>query len=106
MPFAGGSDQFVVSSAAGPPTPSALKVKIAGAKQIVTGKSKVTIKGTATGDVTGVTYRIGAKAPRPAMGTTTWHFVAALKKGQNLITVIAHGPGAASAPAKIAITRK
>jgi len=89
----------------GTPTPDAPRVKITGPKQITTSKAKITIKGTATGAVTRVTYRIGAGATRHAKGTAKWHFVASLKIGKNLITVTAQGPGGKSTPAKITVTR-
>jgi sugar lactone lactonase YvrE len=53
-----------------------------------TGKSLL-IKGTA-GDTYGiarVTYRINGGAPRNATGTTAWQFTAALRKGNNTITI-------------------
>jgi hypothetical protein len=85
---------------------SAPKVAISGAKKIVTLRSKIRIKGKATGLVTKVTYRVGKKPAKPAAGTSVWHFTAAIQKGENVISVIAHGPGGASRPAKIIVTRK
>ena len=93
-------------STAPPPVPAAPKIKITGPKLLSTGKSRVTVRGKATGSVASVVYRIGAKAFKPAIGTAAWHFVAALKKGKNIITVIARGDGGASARAKITITRE
>lgn len=90
-----------------PAVPSAPKVVIAGAKRITTTKSKIRVKGKAAGVVTKVAYRVGNKGPnKPVKGTSVWSFIAALKKGGNVISVIARGPGGASEPAKITITRK
>jgi hypothetical protein len=89
-----------------PTEPSAPKVKISGAKQITTGLAKIQIRGKATGVVTKVTYRVGAKASKPARGTSSWHFTAALKLGANTISVVARGPGGASKAAKITVTRR
>ncbi len=102
-PFSGGSDEFIVGVPAGP---SARVVKIKGAKTLSTGKSKITIRGEAGGLLTSVTYRIGTHKAKPATGTAKWHFTAKLKKGKNIITIVARGPGGASKPAKLTVTRK
>jgi hypothetical protein len=78
---------------------------VSGKKKIVTLKAKAVVKGKATGEVTSVTYKIG-KRTRTATGTAAWKFVARLKPGRTIITVIAHGPGGDSAPAKVIVIRK
>lgn len=66
-----------------------------------------TIKGTAAGQVTQVTYRIGKKGPfKKAGGTSAWSFRAKLAPGKNRITVIAQGPGGSSTAKTVTITRK
>ncbi len=87
------------------PAPAAPVVKIAGPKKLTTAKAKLTIKGRATGPVTGVRCRIGGKPARKAKGTASWKLTVALKPGKNKITVIAHGPGGDSAPARLTLTR-
>lgn len=84
-----------------PPT-----VRIKGKKKVTTAKEKLTIKGSATGSVTSVTYRIGKKKAKAAKGLAAWKFKTALKPGKNKITITAHGPGGDSAPAKVTVTRK
>ncbi len=70
-----------------------------------TTKPTAIITGKATGDVSGVTYKVGTKAGKAA-GTTNWRFTAKLKPGKNVISVVATGPGGNSASKKITITRK
>ena len=85
----------------GPPT-----VAIKGKKKVTTAKGKFNIKGSTTGQVTSVTYRIGKeKTNKPAKGLATWKFKARLNPGKNKILVVAHGPGGDSAPAKVTIIR-
>ncbi len=95
--------EIVVSK---PPAPSQPVVKISGAKKVTTPKAKLTIKGSATGEVTSVTYRIGSKPAKAAKGTGSWSIKVALKPGKNKITVTAHGPGGDSTPVKVTVTRK
>jgi hypothetical protein len=90
----------VVENPAAAPT-----VKISGKAKVTATKSKLAIKGTATGSVTSVTYMVG-KSKGTAKGTTAWNFTAKLKRGKNVVTVTAHGPGGASATAKITVTLK
>ncbi len=89
-----------------PPKPAAPVVKIIGAKNLTTAKAKLTIKGSATGPVTSVTYRIGSRPAKAAKGTAKWSLKAALKPGKNKIAVTAHGPGGDSAPARVTVMRK
>jgi hypothetical protein len=53
---------------------------------------------------TSVTCKVGSKGGT-ATGTTAWQFTARLKKGKNLVTVTAKGPGGVSSPAKITVKR-
>jgi sugar lactone lactonase YvrE len=77
-----------------PPAPAAETIKpmLTLGKSLKTTKAaKVTIKGTAS-DLSGVksvSYRVGAGVVKTAMGTTSWSFKVALKKGRNKITVFA-----------------
>ncbi len=72
-----------------------------------TSASTFSIKGTASGPVTKVTYRVGNRGPfKNAKGASSWSFKAKLKPGKNVITVIAEGPGGTSAAKKATITRK
>ncbi|MDD5198510.1 MAG: hypothetical protein PHC88_01790 [Terrimicrobiaceae bacterium] len=87
-------------------TPSAPKVTIRGPSEVTTEKEKLVIRGKAKGIVTSVKFRVGRRgAFKPATGSTSWHFIAALKPGKNLITVIARGPGGNSTPVKITVIR-
>jgi len=106
---------FYLLTPANPPTPPAPSptptvmppsaASIAGKKKLSTAGTKYTVKGKAEGDVTSVTYRVGSKGPyKKAIGTTSWRFTAKLKPGKNIITVIVHGPGGDSAPAKITVS--
>jgi sugar lactone lactonase YvrE len=75
-------------------------------KKSTTSSATFAIKGTATGQVTKVTYRVGKSGPfKSAKGTAAWSFKAKLKSGKNLITVIAEGPGGTSASKTVTITR-
>ncbi len=81
-------------------------LKVTGKKKITTDKAKVVIRGTATGQVTSVTAKVGKKTVKAA-GTTSWKLtVKKLLPGKNKIAVTAHGPGGDSAPAKLTVTRK
>ncbi len=89
------------------PTPSIPTAKLMGKKKITTDKSSYTIKGTATGTVTNVSYRVGSKGNyKKAKGTNKWSFTAKLKPGKNLISVIISSPGGDAKPLKITVTRK
>ncbi len=99
--------QTYQSTATATPKPAAPKVKISGPVTVKTTKSTVTINGTATGSVTSVMYRIGSVgAFKPVTGRNVWKFTASLKRGLNVISVIAKGPGGNSAPAKMTVNRK
>ncbi|MGH6643609.1 MAG: hypothetical protein ACREKL_00245 [Chthoniobacterales bacterium] len=87
------------------PPATAPTISLAGKNKVTTSKSKLVIKGTATGTVTSVTYTMSGKKGK-ATGTASWHFTAKLKPGKYVVTVVAHGPGGDSAPTKITVTRK
>lgn len=71
-----------------------------------TSASSFSVKGTASGQVTKVTWRVGnSGAFKNAKGAASWSFKAKLKRGKNVITVIAEGPGGTSAAKKLTITR-
>ena len=75
-------------------------------RKAVTLSSSVVVKGTTTGQVTRVRYRVGNSGPiRRAVGTSQWTFRATLKPGKNLITVIAEGPGGTSSPKSVLVIR-
>jgi len=76
-------------------------------RKAVTLSPSVSVKGTATGEVTRVRYRVGSSGPfRKATGKSQWAFKAILKPGKNLITVIAEGPGGTSSPKSVLVIRK
>lgn len=76
-------------------------------RKAVTRSSSVVVKGTTTGQVTRVRYRVGNSGSiRRAVGTSQWTFRATLKPGKNLITVIAEGPGGTSSPKSVLVIRK
>jgi Bacterial Ig domain/NHL repeat len=88
-------DNRVVRFAPAAPTPpvaETIKPMLSLGKSLKTTKAaKVTIKGTAS-DLSGVksvSYRVGTGVVKTAMGTTSWSFKVALKKGRNKITVFA-----------------
>jgi glucose/arabinose dehydrogenase len=95
-----------VAAPAAPPLPPAPLVKISGGKKMTTDKARVRLEGKTSGTVTSVTCQIGNKAPKAASGTNKWHIVVALKKGRNVIKIVAHGPGGASSPQTIVIKRE
>jgi sugar lactone lactonase YvrE len=75
-------------------------------RKAVTLSPSVVVKGTTTGQVTRVRYRVGNSGPiRRAVGTSQWTFRATLKPGKNLITVIAEGPGGTSSPKSVLVIR-
>ncbi|HVE16557.1 MAG TPA: hypothetical protein VNB29_07460 [Chthoniobacterales bacterium] len=98
---------YLVSPIVAPtPQPVVAAPGIAAKKTVKTSSTSVTVKGTASGNVTSITYTVGSKKGT-ARGTANWSFKATnLKTGKNIATVIAHGPGGDSAPVKITITRK
>ena len=100
-PFSGGSAEFVVGGTA---SPSAPVISIKRPSTFSTAASKIVLRGQASGS-SSVTYRIGSHSAKTATGTAHWHFKVTLRKGENVVTIIAHGPGGASAPAKVIITR-
>lgn len=64
------------------------------------------IKGKASGNIDYVAYRVGKSGAFMKTGTTkSWDFVAKLKPGGNLITVVAEGPGG-KVKKTVTITRK
>jgi sugar lactone lactonase YvrE len=93
------------SPATSTPTPPAPRLSISGKKKLSTSKAKATIRGSVSGSVTSVTYKLGRKSGS-ASGTTGWKITAHLKPGKNVLTVTAHGPGGDSAPAKVVVIRK
>jgi sugar lactone lactonase YvrE len=62
--------------------------------------------GTAVGEISTVTWRVGTGSRKVATGTNRWRFRAPLKKGRNRITVIASGPGGNSPARTVFLTRK
>ena len=90
-----------------PVPPAPVTITITGKKKVITIKPAVRVKGVTTGKVTSVTYRVGKKAFKPAVGTSAWTFKAKrLKVGKNLITVIAKAANGATATAKVRVIRK
>jgi probable HAF family extracellular repeat protein len=82
-------------------------VAISGKPKLKTTKKKLTIRGSAFGDVTSVTWQINGKAIQTAAGTATWSLnTGKLKTGKNIITATAHGYGGNSAPAQVTIIRR
>jgi hypothetical protein len=79
-------------------------VRIAGKKSLVTTSSTLKVHGTATGSVTGVSYRIGKKT-RIAKGTSRWSFTSRLKPGRTVIFVTATGPGGNSSAKRLVVRR-
>lgn len=87
-------------------SPSAPKINLIGKKTISTSKAKQTIRGTAVGEVTSVTYRIGSGKWLKAKGSASWKITITLKRGKNVITVVVTGPGGSSKPIKTVIFKK
>jgi probable HAF family extracellular repeat protein len=101
----GGPSHALLLTPVGAPAPTPAAPTVSTKKSLKSSKSSLTIKGSASGSVTSVTYKAGSKTGT-ASGTTSWHFKAKLKGGKSIVTVIAHGPGGDSAPVKITITRR
>ncbi|MGH8046563.1 MAG: choice-of-anchor tandem repeat GloVer-containing protein, partial [Chthoniobacterales bacterium] len=80
-------------------------VAVKGKKKLTTSKPSLTLKGTAT-NAAKVEIKVGKGKYKRAKGTANWSFKLKLKPGKNTITVIAHGPGGDSTPARLTITRK
>jgi hypothetical protein len=82
-------------------------IAIAGKAKIKTKKKKLTLQGSASGDVTSVTWQISGKAVQTAIGTAAWSLnTGKLKTGKTTISVTAHGYGGDSAPVQVVITRR
>jgi len=80
---------------------------IAGGKTRTTTRPRLAIRGTTAGAALSVTYRVGAKGPfLRAHGVSRWQFNARLMPGKNRITVVAHGIGGDSAPARVIVIRR
>jgi sugar lactone lactonase YvrE len=76
-------------------------------KTRTTKATELRVVGTAGGAVTSVVWRVGASGPfKTASGTTSWNFKTKLKRGKNVITVVAIGPGGDSAPRVFSVRRK
>lgn len=89
-----------------PPLPPAPLLSVL-TKNGVSKKAKTVVRGTASGTVTAVKYRVGTKgAFRTAAGTASWSFKASLKPGKNKISVFAEGPGGVSATRLVVLKRK
>jgi uncharacterized delta-60 repeat protein len=80
-------------------------LRVNGKKKRLTTRSRIALRGFATGSVTSVTCKLGKKT-RPARGTTAWKLKVQLKPGKNKLTLVAHGPGGDSRPVKVVVTRK
>jgi cyclophilin family peptidyl-prolyl cis-trans isomerase len=84
-------------------------VSVTGPKNVVTKHPSQPITGATGGLWDSVSYRIGTKGAwkQASLTGTKWKITARpLIHGRNLVTIIAHGPGGSSAPAKISILRK
>jgi len=76
-------------------------------KTRTTKATELRVVGTAGGAVTSVVWRVGGTGPfKTASGTTSWNFKAKLKRGKNVITVVAIGPGGDSVPRVFSVRRK
>lgn len=89
-----------------PPVPPAPLLSVL-TKNGVSTKAKATVRGTTSGSVTAVKYRVGTKGGfRSAAGTASWSFKASLKPGKNKISLFAEGPGGVSATRVVVLKRK
>ena len=89
------------------PLPAPLSPTVAGKRNVVTTKAKITLKGGATSDVVSVNVKVRKKAYRNAQGTTHWSYRVPLIIGKNIVLVrTTNASGVTSAPVKIRITRK
>ena len=87
-----------------PPAPA-----VQSPKKKTTTKATYKLKGSVTGVVTGVEYRVGNKGSfKPAaLAGTAWTInLKKLKAGKNVVTIQAKGPGGTSAPVKTTVTVK
>ncbi len=94
------------------PAVPGVRIDTHGGNSFFTTRAKIPLAISTSGQVTSVTASVGRKALAVtargplSRGRPLWSLKAALKPGKNKITVIAHGPGGASAPAKVTVTRK
>jgi probable HAF family extracellular repeat protein len=87
------------------PPAAAPTLAVSGKKKLSTTRVKIVVRGVTSGEVTNVTYKLG-KRTRTATGASAWKFTARLNPGRNVLTIVAHGPGGNSAPAKVIVIRK
>ena len=87
-----------------PPPPPLLSVK--GKRKFKTAKASVTLRGSASGTVSAVSYHVGKGPEKFASGSQSWQFKAKLKKGKNAVSITARGPGGNSAAAVVTIFRQ
>lgn len=89
------------------PAPKPPTIAIGGKKNPLVKKASLKITGSTTGSVTSVTYRLGPGGTYRKLADKTprrWSVTVHLKRGKNVFSAIAKGPGGSSRPAKITIT--
>jgi cyclophilin family peptidyl-prolyl cis-trans isomerase len=90
-----------------PPNPPVLTVS--GSKAVTTATGVVTLKGAVSGQLSSITYRLGTKGAWKKVSASgpKWKItVRPVPMGRNQLTVIGHGPGGDSSPAKLMILRR
>jgi hypothetical protein len=65
----------------------------------------VVVKGAASGVVTSVTATLG-KRKLAVKGTGVWKVIVPLKRGRNVLLVVAHGAGGDSQPVRVVVIRR
>jgi cyclophilin family peptidyl-prolyl cis-trans isomerase len=107
-------------SAAPTPTPTATAtplatisnppvLSISGSKSITTAAAALTLKGAAAGQLSSITYRLGTKGAWKKVSASgpKWKItVRPVPMGRNQVTIIGHGSGGDSSPAKVTILRR
>jgi probable HAF family extracellular repeat protein len=86
-------------------SPIPAQVELTGKKKRITTRPKFIMHGAASGYVTSITAQIGKKT-LIAKGNESWSLIIPLKPGRNRVSLVAHGPGGDSSPARVTITRR
>ena len=85
-------------------TPRIVQAPVITTRPKIKTKKKLTITGTASSEVSSVTYQIGKKPPQPAIGAASWSLrTPKLKPGKTIITITGHGYGGNSAPVRVTV---
>jgi len=101
----GESQAFFLTPKSGtkPPATKPPTLSVSTKVKATTKTKKLTVKGKAKGEVTAVYYKAGGSY-KLADGLADWTFAVTLKKGRNVLSIYAEGPGGKSAIKQIKTT--